>query len=283
MTAMLLAAPTTAQLVAIAAVSALGGAVNSIAGGGTLLTFPALLGLGVPALSANATSTVALWPGSISSMVGYRKELKGARRWAISLAVPSVVGGAAGATLLLITPEARFKALVPWLVLGATVLFALQGPFMRWLRRREEVRREERRRLHESGVGVFEDHELAQQIEPSYGMLAAQFVVGTYGGYFGAGAGIVMLAVFGLMGLTNIHQMNGLKNFNGICFNGIAAITFAFMKIVNWPVALVMAAGSSAGGYMMSGLAQKVPQAWVRNSVTLIGFGSAIWLFTLHS
>jgi uncharacterized membrane protein YfcA len=110
-------------------------------------------------------------------------------------------------------------------------------------------------------------------------MLIGQFVVGIYGGYFGAGAGIVMLAVFGLMGLTNIHQMNGLKNFNGICFNGIAAITFAVMGQVNWPIGVVMAVGSSAGGYLMSGLAQKVPQAWVRNAVTAIGFASAIWLF----
>jgi uncharacterized protein len=101
-----------------------------------------------------------------------------------------------------------------------------------------------------------------------------------YGGYFGAGAGIVMLAVFGLMGLTNIHQMNGLKNINGICFNGIAAIAFAVMGQVNWPIALVMAIGSSAGGYAMSGLAQRVPQAWVRHAVTVIGIGSAIWLFT---
>ena len=109
-------------------------------------------------------------------------------------------------------------------------------------------------------------------------MLIAQFAVGIYGGFFGAGAGIVMLAVFGLMGLTNIHQMNGLKNFNGICFNGVAAITFVLMGLINWPIGIVMAIGSSAGGYLMSGLAQKVPQLWVRNAVTAIGFTSAIWL-----
>ena len=115
-------------------------------------------------------------------------------------------------------------------------------------------------------------------LNPTAGMLMAQFALGIYGGYFGAGAGIVMLAVFGLMGLTNIHQMNGLKNFNGICFNGIAAITFALMGQVNWPIGVVMAVGSSAGGYLMSGIAQKVPQAWVRHAVTAIGFSSAIWL-----
>jgi uncharacterized membrane protein YfcA len=121
---------------------------------------------------------------------------------------------------------------------------------------------------------------LVKPIDPTPGMLAAQFLVGVYGGYFGAGAGIVMLAVFGLMGLTNIHQMNGLKNFNGICFNGVAAIAFASMGLVDWPIAFVMALGASVGGYAMSGLAQRVPQAWVRNAVTLIGLASAIWLFT---
>lgn len=244
--------------------SALSGAVNSIAGGGTLLTFPALLALGIPAVSANATSTVALWPGSLASMWGYRRELAGAEQWALRLAIPSLTGGLAGAGLLLITPEARFRALVPWLVFGATLLFALQGPVMKWLRQR---------------LAVTASAEAPRPLAPTKGMLALQFVVGIYGGYFGAGAGIVMLAVFGLMGLTNIHQMNGLKNFNGICFNGIAAITFAFMGLVSWPIATVMAIGASIGGYLMSGLAQRVPQSWVRAAVSMIGFGSAVWLF----
>ncbi len=244
--------------------SAISGAVNSIAGGGTLLTFPALLALGIPAVSANATSTVALWPGSLASMWGYRRALVGAEQWALRLAIPSLVGGLGGAGLLLITPEERFRALVPWLVFGATLLFALQGPVMTWLRKR---------------LAVTATADTSHPLAPTTGMLIMQFVVGIYGGYFGAGAGIVMLAVFGLMGLTNIHQMNGLKNFNGICFNGIAAITFALMGLVNWPIALVMAIGSSVGGYLMSGLAQRVPQSWVRAAVSLIGFGSAVWLF----
>ena len=261
---MVVAAPTALQLTVIALISAVGGAVNSIAGGGTLLTFPALLGLGVPAVAANATSTVALWPGSFASLMGYRRELVGIERWAARLAVPSVIGGLVGAGLLLVTPEERFREIVPWLVLGATVLFALQGPVMRWLKRR---------------LAITAGATVERPLDPSVAMLASQFLVGIYGGYFGAGAGIVMLGVFGLMGLTNIHQMNGLKNINGICFNGVAAIAFAAMGLVNWPIALVMALGSSAGGYTMSGLAQRVPQAWVRNAVTLIGLGSAVWLF----
>ena len=264
------ASPT--QLAIIAAISAVGGAANSIAGGGTLLTFPALLALGVPAIAANATSTVALWPGSISSLFGYRRELVGAKRWAVRLAVPSVIGGGAGAALLLVTPEERFKMLVPWLVFGATVLFASQRPIMGWLQRRVQMG------VQAQATGPAAER--ARPLNPTPGMLLAQFVVGGYGGYFGAGAGILMLAVFGLMGLTNIHQMNGLKNFNGICFNGVAAIAFAAMGLVDWPIALVMALGSSAGGYLMSGLAQRVPQQWVRNAVSLIGFASAVWLFS---
>lgn len=261
---MLLSHPTVPQLAAIAAISAVGGAVNAIAGGGTLLTFPALLALGVAPVSANATSTLALWPGSMASMWGYRRELAGAERWALRLAVPSMLGGGLGAALLLATSDERFRTLVPWLVFGATMLFALQGPVMRRLRTRVTA----------SVSGVIE-----RPIDPTMGMLIAQFAVGIYGGYFGAGAGIVMLAVFGLMGLTNIHQMNGLKNFNGICFNGVAAITFVTMGLVNWKIGIVMAVGSSVGGYLMSGLAQKVPQSWVRNAVMAIGFASAIWLF----
>lgn len=263
---MIVAPPSLLKLAAIALISVVAGAVNSIAGGGTLLTFPALLGLGVPAIASNATSTVALWPGSFASMWGYRRELVGIEKWAARLIGPSLVGGLVGAGLLLVTPEARFRALVPWLVFGATVLFALQGPVMRWLRQRLAVTAGAAPTLSEPGP-------------PPVGIMLSQFAVGIYGGYFGAGAGIVMLAVFGLLGLTNIHQMNGLKNINGICFNGVAAITFSVMGLVNWPIALVMAAGSTVGGYTMSGLAQRLPQSWIRTAVTLIGFGSAVWLF----
>jgi uncharacterized membrane protein YfcA len=258
---MLLSQPSVSQLAAIAAVSAVGGAVNSIAGGGTLLTFPALLGMGVPPVSANATSTVALWPGSFASMMGYRRELEGIESWAVKLAIPSALGGLTGALLLMATSDEQFRTIVPWLVFGATLLFAFQGKVMSWLRHY----------INDVPHGPA-------PIAPTRGMMVLQYLVAIYGGYFGAGAGIVMLAAFGLMGMTNIHRMNGLKNFNGICFNGIAAVTFAVKGLVNWPIALVMAIGSSAGGYAMSGLAQKVPQAWVRGAVSVIGFASAVWL-----
>jgi len=259
---MLLSQPSLSQLAAIAAVSAMSGAVNSIAGGGTLLTFPALLGLGVTPVAANATSTVALWPGSFASMMGYRRELQGAERWALKLAIPSLLGGLTGAALLMATSDEQFRAIVRWLVLGPPFPLGFRGPLLPCF-----------------PTSITEFPPGPTPIEPTRAMMLGQYLVAIYGGYFGAGAGIVMLAAFGLMGMTNIHRMNGLKNFNGICFNGIAAITFAIKGLVNWPIALVMAIGSSAGGYAMSGLAQKVPQAWVRGAVSTIGVGSAVWLF----
>lgn len=239
------------------------GGVNSIAGGGTLLTFPALLGLGIPGIVANATSTVALWPGSMGSMLGYRKVLMGARAWALRLVLPSVLGGLTGAWLLLVTSEEAFRELVPWLVFGATVLFAVQKPAAMAIAR------------HLQRLGI----ENTRATLPGFWMLSLQFVVAIYGGYFGAGAGILMLAAYGFMGFTNIHQMNGLKNFNGLFFNGVAALAFAVKGIVNWKIALVMAVGSTVGGFATSRMAQRIPQSWVRNAVTAIGLLSAVWLF----
>jgi uncharacterized protein len=246
-------------LVALAAVA--GSAMNSIAGGGTLVTFPALLALGIPPLVANATSTVALWPGALASMLGYRGELVGARGWAARFAVPSVCGGLAGAALLLVTPEERFEQLVPLLILGATALFAAQTPILRFVRGRSP--------------SVSPANGL---VPPSASLLAWQFLVSVYGGYFGAGMGILMLAALGLAGLTNIHQMNGLKNWGGLCANLTAASAFAISGIVSWPVALTMAVGALAGGYGGSRLAQRVPQIWVRRAIAAIGFGSGLWM-----
>jgi uncharacterized protein len=251
----------TLHLIAVVLISVIAGAMNAVAGGGTLLTFPALIGLGIPPLTANATSTVALWPGSASSFWGYRRELAGAKRWAMGFALPSFLGGAVGAGLLLATDEKTFSDLVPWLVLGATVLFMGQGPLGTWLRRRSAP-------ATSDGTDQF----------PQPQLLVFQFLIGIYGGYFGAGAGILMLAALGLMGLTNIHRMNGLKNWGGLCMNAIAAVTFAFSGLVNWPVALSMAVGAISGGYLGSKTAQRVSQQTVRTIVTMIGLGSGIWL-----
>ena len=243
------------------------GAMNSIAGGGTLLTFPALVALGIPPINANATSTVALWPGALGSMWGYRRELRGARPWALGFAIPSLSGGVAGAWLLLRTPAERFASIVPWLVLGATALFMTQRPLVRWLRRRSDA-----------GSTTRSDADLTNHWPP-VSILVYQFLVAVYGGYFGAGVGILMLAALGFMGLSNIHRMNGLKNWGGLCMNAVAAAMFAFSSLVNWPVALAMALGAISGGYVGSRAAQRVSQELVRAAVVVIGLTSGLLLF----
>ncbi len=247
------------SLLTIAVLSALASAANAIAGGGTLLTFPALIGLGISPLVANATSTVALWPGSMSSMYGYRDALKDARPWALAFAAPSLLGGALGAWLLVVTPEQRFSQLVPFLVLGATVVFLAQAPLLRLVTHRRPA---------------------VTTVAPSALFVVAQFGVAVYGGYFGAAAGIVMLASLGLMGLTDIHKMNGLKNWGAICFNGVAVVFFIASGLVDWPVAIVMALGAAVGGWSGARFAQRLPRERVRSLVGVIGLGAAAWLFT---
>lgn len=250
-------------LLTVALAAALGAMMNAVAGGGTLITFPALVALGVPPITANATSTVALWPGTIASMWGYRKELVGARRWAIAFAVPSFIGGIVGALLLLKTPEQRFAAIVPWLILGATTLFIAQKPLMAVLARAGSTRH--------TVTGTA-----GELLPPSVLFLLYQFVVSIYGGYFGAGAGILMLAALGLMGLTNIHQMNGLKNWGGGVMNLVAVVIFAVSGVVNWRIAGAMAVGAGVGGIGGALLAQRVGQTWVRRAIVTIGLGSGL-------
>jgi uncharacterized protein len=259
------------RLVLVLVAAVVGGAVNSIAGGGTLLTFPALVGLGVPAVVANATSTVALWPGAVASMWGYRDLLGGMQSWVSRFAIPSLLGGLLGAILLIKTPPARFDAIVPWLVLGATLLFMVQKPLAERLRRRNESR----------AIDIAADDDVSDRaVAPNLKVLAYQFGVAVYGGYFGAGIGILMLAALGFMGFRNIHRMNGLKNWGGLCANAVAAATFAFSGLVSWPVAGAMALGATAGGYGGSRLAQRVPQARVRQAIIVIGLASSLWLVT---
>jgi uncharacterized membrane protein YfcA len=265
-----LLSPHTARLLAIVVISAVAGAMNAIAGGGTLLTFPALIGLGISPIVANATSTVALWPGTIGSMWGYRDELVGSRRWAAGFAIPSAVGGAAGAWLLLRTPPGQFARLVPWLVLSATALFMVQGAVVKRIRRRAGE-------YAAQAVDRDQDAELTRHF-PSADIQFCQFAIAIYGGYFGAGIGILMLAALGFMGLTNIHRMNGLKNVGGAFINASAAAVFAFSSLVNWTVALSMAVGAIAGGYAGSRLAQRVPQRYVRYAIVAIGLVSGFWL-----
>jgi uncharacterized membrane protein YfcA len=173
------------------------------------------------------------------------------------------VGGGIGAFLLLHTSSAAFDLIVPWLVLGATALFLLQRPLLRLVR---------------GGTAVDLDDDALSLRRPSMGLLAGQLLVGVYSGYFGAGIGILMLAALGFMGFTNIHRMNGLKNWGGFCINLVAAVGFAASGIVRWPVAFAMAIGSIVGGYIGARAAQRVPQQVVRTAVAAVGVLSGIWL-----
>jgi uncharacterized protein len=241
------------------------GMMNSVAGGGTLVTFPTLVWIGIDPIQANVTSTVALWPGSLSAMVGFRRELGNTRRWMLLLGAPSIIGGLIGARLLLLTPVRLFASIVPYLILFATILFAAGEPLMRRLRASNpdlpsENAEEHRGRAWWTGVMVF------------------QFFVSIYGGYFGAGIGILMLAALALMGLTDIHQMNGLKNLLAACINMIAAVYFIASGRVEWSYALVMMVGAIAGGYGGAGLARKLGRRFVRRAVIVIGLAMALSL-----
>lgn len=247
------------QEIVVFAAAFAAGMINSVAGGGTLLSFPALIWLGRDPVIANATSTVALWPGSFGGLLGFRRELHSVdKRWVLWLGVPSIVGGALGAFLLLRTPSETFSAIVPYLILGATLLMAAQEQITKRLR-------------------------LSKSEKPSRAWWAAalafQFLVGIYGGYFGAGIGILMLAALGLLGLTDIHEMNGLKNLFALFINGIAAIYFIVSGAVIWVDVLVMAVAAIAGGYFAAGVARRLGRTFVRRLVILIGIAMAVSLF----
>jgi uncharacterized membrane protein YfcA len=236
---------------------------NSVAGGGTLVVFPTLLWIGVEPIRANVTCTVALWPGSLGAMVGFRRELGDSRRLMLLLGAPSVAGGLIGAVLLLLTPSRVFSAIVPYLILFATILFAAGEPITR-------------------RFALFRDSGSDTERAPTRGWWAGaivfQFLVAIYGGYFGAGIGILMLAALALMGLTDIHQMNGLKNFFAVCINIVAAAYFIASGRVAWAYALIMVVGAIAGGYGGAGLARKLGRRFVRGAVIAIGLGMAVSL-----
>lgn len=230
----------------------LAGAINSVAGGGTLISFPVLVWLGLPSVIANATSTVGIWPGTVGSIWGFRRELVRAdpgMRW---LVLPCLAGGAVGALLLRGTSSATFDRLVPFLVLFATVLFALRGAIQRWLGAREgEVRR--------GGAWVA-------------AALAFTLAVGVYGGYFGAGMSIMMLSALGVLGMSDILEMNALTSLFSLCVNGVAIALFVAAKLVYWPFVLAMAAGALIGGYGAAGVARRIGRKAVSRFVLAVGF-----------
>lgn len=240
------------EILGLAAAGAAGGAINAVAGGGTLVTFPTLLLFGTPPVIANATSTLALVLGTSGSLYGYRQHLRAVRPWLGRFLPVSLLGGLIGAVLLTWTDNQTFSKLVPFLILFATLLFLAQGTFRRLAR------------LETPGA----------RARPAalWGAVAFQLAVAIYGGYFGAGIGILMLASLGFIGLHDIHEMNTLKTLLASLINAVAAVWFVWAGLVRWPEAGVMTAGALAGYYLGSHYSQRLPQQRVRQFITAIGF-----------
>jgi uncharacterized membrane protein YfcA len=248
----------------LALVAMLAGAINSVAGGGTLLTFPTLsavliatnaLGNSDALVVANATSTVALLPGSIAALWGYRQQWSAARHWIKWLIVPSLLGGWLGAQLLVSLPSHVFDGAVPWLIFTAASLFALQPTIARW-------------------TGIGKPHQ-APSSATIAGIMFFQLLVAIYGGYFGAGIGILMLSALALMGLADIHVMNALKSLLGSAINGIAVVVFVIGGAVDWSMASFMALAAVVGGYGGAVMAQRTNRNLVRYFVIVVGYALA--------
>jgi len=236
------------------------GAINSVAGGGSLISFPSLVASGVPAIAANATNTAAIWPGSLSSAIAYSRETKPDLALMLTLLLPSAVGGLLGALALVITPPELFDRIVPFLVLFATLLFAGRGLIDRLIKR-----------------GPDGDEEVST-LGRVWGFFFQLFVA-TYGGYFGAGIGILMLGSLSVMGLRDIHRMNALKTILGTLINVLAFFFFALRGLVVWHLAILMAIGTIIGGYGGARFARRVDQNWLRAFIVTIGLGVSAWLF----
>jgi uncharacterized membrane protein YfcA len=239
----------------------LAGIINSVAGGGSFLTFPALLFVGIPPIQSNATSTAAVWPGTVASLFAYRKVFTvEARKLLAPLLITGVIGGILGAQILLYTPQATFLKLVPWLLLGATLLFVASGRITRWVRARTSN--------HRSGARWL-----------TYGGLCLELFIAMYVGYFGAGVGILILALLALLGMENIHAMNGMKTLLVTVVNGVALSIFIFSKVVVWPEALLMLVAAIFGGYGGASVAQKIDPKYVRRLVIIVGFSMSAYFF----
>jgi uncharacterized membrane protein YfcA len=233
------------------------GLINAVAGGGTLLSFPVLVWAGRAPIVANASNALALWPGSLASAIGLRRELRTVRPLLGLLLPPAIAGGALGGWLLLHTPARLFSALVPYLVLAATLLMALQRPLRR--------------------LGGRQKDDGGHRSAPV--LVIGQLLVSIYGGYFGAGMGILMLAALGLYGLGDIHQRNALKNVTAAATNGVAGIYFALSGAIIWRDAAVLAAGAVAGGYLGAALGRRMRPAAAEVLVVAIGAAMTVALF----
>lgn len=242
----------------IAVAGFLAGGVNAIAGGGSLISFPALVAIGLPTLDANVTNTIAVWPGYLGSAAAYRMELADQGARLRSLALVSVLGAAAGSAVLLIAPDAVFDAVVPFLVLFGSVLLALQRRIAALVVRRtaEGKRRGDRVQLY-----------------------AAVFLAAVYGAYFGGGLGVILLAVLGIFVADSLQRLNGLKAALSLLINTIALVAFALFGPVDWLAVAIVAPASLAGGYAGASLARRLSPTALRSTVVVFGVVVAVWLF----
>jgi len=242
-----------------------GGALNAVAGGGSFIALPALLSAGVGAVAANATTTFALWPGSVSSVLAYRREVLEVRGSVVGLGITSLVGGLLGGWLLLKTSDARFLRLLPWLMLASALTFTFGGQLTARLRRSTTA----------SGPTVRE----SVSIQMPFWIFAFQLVIAAYGGYFGGGMGIMMLAALAVTGMTNMHAMNGIKALLAVAINGVALVEFVAGGAIAWAPGLVMAAGGIVGGYAGAALARRVHPARIRLLAIAVAWMMTIYFF----
>jgi uncharacterized membrane protein YfcA len=251
-----------AEILALALAALLAGAMNAVAGGGTVLTFPALILFGMPAIQANATSTFALLVGLAGSAFGYRNQMIAVRPLATRFSLVSIFGGLIGAILLTLTREEVFSHLVPFLLLFATILFLANNAFRRLVR--IEPLSTSADLLHRRSLWIA---------------IVFQFFVALYGGYFGAGIGILMLASLGILGMHDIHEMNALKTVLAALINLVASIYFVAVGLVIWPQAIVMTVSATAGYFLAAHVSLKIPQSAVRRIAAAIGLGISILMF----
>jgi uncharacterized membrane protein YfcA len=247
------------EVIGLMSAAAAGGAINAVAGGGTMVTFPTLLFFGTPPIIANATSTMALVVGTSGGIYGYRQHLGPIKPWLWRFLPVSLVGGLAGGILLTCTSNKTFAKLVPFLILFATILFLAQGAFRR--------------------LAIVQTEGAGPPTQHLWGALLFQLAVALYGGYFGAGIGILMLASLGFIGLSHIHQMNTLKTILGSLINLVAALWFMFAGLIHWPKAGVMIIGAMAGYFLGSHFSQRISQQRVRQLITTIGFALSVITF----
>jgi hypothetical protein len=236
------------EAIAILAAGLAAGTVNTIVGSGSLITFPTLLAFGYSPVLANVSNTVGLVPGSLSGAIGYRRELAGQRGRMIRLGLAAAIGGLSGALLLLALPATTFQRIVPILILGSVVLIAIQPRLSRAM-----------------------GHRRVAGAEHTVPLVITLYLTGIYGGYFGAGQGVIMMALLGVFLPDDLQRLNGLKNFLAVLINGVAAVLFIFLSPIAWPAAILLAIGATIGGQVGAIVGRRLPATALRVAIIVVG------------